>query len=489
MKHIWLLFLISISALSAQIQVLPDIDVTGESQIRIFLYKKAFPHSRESLAADSISAFFPRTLPEKWVPPVEEEAPLMHYLNVEANTIASLEGSYKYYPGSEWLKSLGARASVLAPQGGDISRHAHLSADLMIDEDDTFRLNFLHFDSELSGLDSRYSLGSAESYHERLEIWGIQIRRLANNLRVHSIRQDNMAFRQSENRLNLHHHSIFDFGRFDWANVLDIYGANASIHTYVRIEDEILGQVSIHAMNDGGKLIAAPGFAWRLVTDFDQELSISNSPFGKINDYWDQLEKYRWLYFDQANKNTSVPLNLSISFEDISDSKIGLDNMSWKISNNSQYRIDEALLTDSVNPDVPALYFSDVFSNESRIRAAFGEGSLRFEQDLALKLAYMANDNWIRKPYEPLLKAQSVLRFVHYPYHADLEFKQEYFRRDHHQDDLPQLFDLGLRAAHDIDAQSQIYVHIDNLLNAKSRQFTSLPDGKTSIGAGLILRF
>ncbi|MCD8479246.1 MAG: hypothetical protein LRZ88_02795 [Candidatus Cloacimonetes bacterium] len=88
MRRFSLLLLLCVaSGLFAQIQVLPDLEVTGESNVRIFLYKKALPYSYDSTLADSLAYFLPMSLPRAEQSEVLLLVPpLRHYLHLEAGS-------------------------------------------------------------------------------------------------------------------------------------------------------------------------------------------------------------------------------------------------------------------------------------------------------------------------------------------------------------------------------------------------------------------
>jgi hypothetical protein len=489
-KRCLVLVILLWTALSAQIQVLPDIDVSGESQIKIFLYKKALPYSRESLTADSIRAFFPLSLPELPVAQLVSPKPMLrHYLNLEADTRLALEGTYRYYPQNDWLSRAGIRLSMLKPEADVHSCHYDLQGDYDLEAGEELGLNLLYYDTQGLGLNSKYTLGSLSSYHDELNIKGLHIRQMSNALRISGLDQKNSALSYRNDGLGFFHQSLLDFSNLDWGNRWYLYSERPAIHSFIEFEQDEIDKFSIHVLYDGYSFFPVPGFHWRLITDFDQQLSIVNQPETKSNDFYELLEHYRWLSFDQARRNTTMPLNLRIQLEDTHSQRRLLSLPNIRISNVTQYRVNDAVLRDSPNPRAPELYFSDVFANESRISARFGQGSLVFDQALTLSLAFMANENWVKKPYDPLFKVESSLRLERYPYHAALSFYQHYLARDHYQNPLPELLDLSISAAYELSFSSQVYLKCDNLLNSPKWQFKSLPRQDTSFYAGIIHRF
>jgi hypothetical protein len=489
MRRLLFAIFLTATALSAQIQILPDIDVTAESQIKIFLYKKALPYSGDSLAADSISAFFPSSLP----PLIEASMPAQrsraHYLNLEGDTRLALEGTYRYYPTAPLLSSIGARVSWLAPTGNTISRHHHLHLDMAPDLDEHLGANLFYYNSEKDGLDSKYSAANLASYHDDLSIWGLRMTELSSSIRMSSISQNNLAFEHKTNQLMIRHSQNMHLKHFTLGTALDIYADKLNLHSSISTEDLSFEKTGVDLLYNGKSFVAAPSFIWRYVPDFDEELSLANLPKSSINDHPELLERYRWLYFDQSIRNTMIPLNLRLRYEDGFDKRGSERGYGLRLQNTSQYRISDAHLTDSANPDIPQLYFTDVFSNQSLAIARFGTNPVTFEQSFCLDLSYMAQESWVREPYRPLLTIGSQVKLERFPYLVSLVLDQRYFSRDHHQSALPEVIDLRFEAAYDIDLHSQLYLSAKNLLGNEIYDFRSLPKQSTELYAGLRLRF
>lgn len=137
----WLLLLMLLwTALQAQIQVLPDIDVSGDSQIKIFLYKKALPYSRESIARDSISAFVPSSLPYLELlqsDPIPKS--FSHYLHLQGDTSLGLDAYYKYYPALKAVSNVNATLSMRLPKQNMHSHHGGLGLDFGLDDKEALK--------------------------------------------------------------------------------------------------------------------------------------------------------------------------------------------------------------------------------------------------------------------------------------------------------------------------------------------------------------
>ncbi|MCB5265972.1 MAG: hypothetical protein PHG34_05650 [Candidatus Cloacimonetes bacterium] len=486
----WLLLLMLLwTALQAQIQVLPDIDVSGDSQIKIFLYKKALPYSRESIARDSISAFVPSSLPYLELPqsgPIPKS--FSHYLHLQGDTSLGLDAYYKYYPALKAVSNVNATLSMRLPKQNMHSHHGGLGLDFGLDDKEALELSFKHFDTEMKGLDSEYTMASLTSYHDKLELKNLNIRQMSHEIRVYQIEQDNSGVAFKSSGLGFSHQSLLDFEGFTWGNRLYLYSQKPVLHSFIEVQQGIMDKLSLHVIQDGYSFFPVPGFHWRYSTNYDQQLSIVNSPETQGNDYYELLEEYRWLSLAASRRNTTIPLNLKIALEDTHPwDNVFLDR--YLLANITKYKVNAPALRDSPNPEVPELYYSDVFSNESGISLSFGEGRLVFDQAIALSLSYMPNEDWLRQPYAPLLKVESTLVYQSPPFEARLGLNQHYFAIDHYQKPLPELLDICVNAAYDLNLQTQIYLKAENLLSSPKWQFKSLPRQDTSLFAGFVRRF
>ena len=487
MKRCLLILTLLWTALYAQIQVLPDIEVSGESQIKIHLYKKALPYSRESIARDSIMAFVPSSLPQLDLPQRDPTPKsFRHYLNLQGDSRWGGDAVYKYYPASSWLNDAKARLSMRFPKKEMHSHHLFLGLDFGVEEGDAFGLALSHFDTEMKGLDSEYTMATVTSYLSKVDIMKLKIRQMSNELRGYRIEQDNGGTTFEGDGLGFTHQSLMDFENFTWRNRLYLYAKKQMVHSFVEVQQDKIDKFGIHVIHDGYSFFAVPGFHFRHITDYDQEFSIINQPETERNDFCELLETYRWLSFDSSRRNTTIPLNLKIALER-SHKSFFIDR--YLLTNSTKYKVNAPTLKDSPNPDVPELYYADVFSNESGVLLGFGQGKVTFEQALLINLSYMPGEDWVQEPYAPLLKVESALVYKGHPFEASLGFNQHYFAKDHDQDSLPELFDLSVKAACDLSIRTQIYLRAENLLNSPKWQFKSLPRQDTSYYAGFVQRF
>ncbi|MCK9558018.1 MAG: hypothetical protein PHO85_01465 [Candidatus Cloacimonetes bacterium] len=478
------------SFLFAQIQVLPDIEVSGESQVKIFLYKKALPYSNDSLMNDSLRTYLPESLPVMTAKTTSDKAPeLQHYIHAQASSRMKLDADYKYSPDHESISSLGIAMSLYAPKSDYVSSHFQGSGAFRLISGEDVALDLIRLDAEGKSLNSKYLAAELYIFKDRYSFKHFDLNRMSNTFGIDLLDQRNQSLEREHSSANFVHSSVLSFPDFDWGNRGYFHTGRSSWHSYAEFDVTNFDKGSMHLMYDGRHFIPAPGFNLRYITDYDQQLSIVNSPSIQINPYAGVLRAYRWIYIPSKPKHTLIPLDFSIRLEDVLPVSTESFLRSFAVVNNSQYRINDALLTDSNNPKIPMSYYDDVFINTSTIHAGFGQGRVVFDQSLKLSLAYLAQQDWIRKPYNSLLQAESAFSFNQYPYSLSVSMNQYYFSVDHLQQDMKEVFDLSFEGAYEIERFSKLYLRCENVLNSDIRAFNNLPRQGVSIKAGIYHRF
>ncbi|NLN34944.1 MAG: hypothetical protein GX157_02925 [Candidatus Cloacimonetes bacterium] len=491
MKKLILFLLLCVAAiLSAQIQVLPDIEVSGESRVKIFLYKKALPYSKDSLLRDSLRVYLPESLPVGSSVSVPGADPVPHqYIFAEANSRLKLDAEYKYSPDHESISSLALAMSLYAPKGNFISNHFRGSGNFHMISDEDVALDLIFFNTEGKNMNSEYSAAELYTFKDRFSFKHFDLKQVSHAIAIDLLDQRNKALEREHSSVNFTHRSILDFKDFDWGNRIHFHAGRSSWHSFAEFDVPAFDKASMHLMYDGHHFIPAPGFNWRYITDYDQQFSIVNAPAVQINPYANSLRDYRWVYLPAKPKHTLIPLNFCIRLEDFLPVSKESFLRGFAIANDSQYRINDVFMTDSNNPFIPKTYYDDVFTNTSTIQASFGHGRVSFDQDLALSLAYLANQDWHRKPYNPILQTTSSFCYNTYPYTFKASLDQQYFMVDHMNQDMKEVFDLSFEGAYELERFSKVYLRCANVLNSNIRQFNSLPRQGVSIQAGIYHRF
>ncbi|MCB5261085.1 MAG: hypothetical protein LHW48_11570 [Candidatus Cloacimonetes bacterium] len=489
-KLIIILIVVLFSKLWAQIQVLPDLEVSGESQVKIFLYKKALPYSQESSSQDSLRAFVPQSLPSSIpYPELEVKHPFQHYVYAAANSRMGLDSEYKFMPNNKNLSFAGLGLSLRAPKGNLLSNHFLAYGAYRLDSGEDLALYIKHYNADGSGIESDFSSASFFVYKDHIPVKYFDINKMSNEFVALYKDQDNRGLTNEHSSLGFRHQSELSFHKIDIGSRINAVEGRSSWQIYAAPEIEFFDKISMNFMYDCFRFMPALGFNWRYITDFDQQFSITNDPIININSYAEGLEKYRWLFYNTKPLHSMVPINLCIRLEDFMPLNNKSFIRSFAIQNHTQFRYDDMLLRDSFNTDIPVAYYENVFLNSTGIDAGFGQGKFEYDQSLSINLSYRSQQNWIRKAYEPLVKAQSAIRYKAFPYTIELSLDQHYFSLDHHQKALSEVFDLSIKGNYEFDKYSNVFIQVANMLNSKIVLFDSLPRMGVTLHAGISHRF
>lgn len=485
-----LLLLILIQGLSAQIQVLPDMEITGESNVKIFLYKKALPYSFESTLADSLSNYLPLELPAKQQLMMGQKPAVMrHFLQLEANTRLAADAVYRYHPLNAQIDALGIAASFKSPKSELLSRHITFGADLALQHDWKLRSQMHYYINEASNMQSQYLMGQMLLRAEDMELGGLGFSEMTNEVRLHSFEQENLSITYRNDGLAWHHHSSLQIMDQELDNAIFLYGDKAAVHSALSLPNGAFDSSSVHLIYDGYHLMPSLGFRYTLEAGFDQIFSVANEPQSMANDFLEPLDQYRWLTFAESRRNTSMPLNLELKYQLINPFDHDFNLAAFTAQSRNRYYKYLPMLRDGVSADVPELYYADVFENCRRIQASFGKAPFTLEQSAELSLAYLTNQNWRPKAYNPLLKVETRAVYDRAPYCFSVSFAQHYFSKDEHRNKLPELLDLSVSAAYHIGDFSKVYLEAGNILNADKWQHRALPKEAAALHLGLIHRF
>ncbi|HNQ43585.1 MAG TPA: hypothetical protein PKI59_04115, partial [Candidatus Cloacimonadota bacterium] len=361
-------------------------------------------------------------------------------------------------------------------------------ADLISEAGDIMRgrVDYLYGDGR--NLHSEYTGVDAHLYSGDVIVSGKEFSDVITQLGAYRIWQKNASQRFDQSGLNfLHKHSV-DIGALKLKNRLMIAMGKLGLHSQVSLPVPYLDITEFHLMVDKRNFIPSLGFRWSYVPDFDQLLTISNSPQLESQDYNELLRQYRWVSQSQGY-NAKLPLNLSIVYETQFPLNRDFQLKRISVENSTQYALQQVTLQSGVNPLIPSVNHTDIAHNRSQISASFGEGDFQFQQVVFTQLAYLSRHNWIRAAYQPVFGMETEATYRYESWNTGITLHQHYFSRDHLGRDLPEVIDLSLKAEYHYAKNSSIYLYANNLLNRRRWVFRTLPAEGINLYAGAKHRF
>ncbi len=491
MKSVLLIvFTLVVCLLQAQIQVLPDMEVTGESSVKIFLYKKALPYSPQSTLSDSLQAFLPLSYPMEPVSQLGAETKSSNnFIQIQGASAGDAYANFRHYFMHKHLNAAGLSASFKSPKSELISRHFSLHTDIRPALSHTLLLDACFQKVETTDMQSRYQMGQLNWGGRDFSALDLDFREMSNELRFYNLDQKYFLSSFSSEGVAWHHESTVKLADLLLSNSVYLYGPKPVIGSQLELNGEYIDSYGIGAIYDGVNLMPALSFSHSIDTGYDSALKISNRAHTALEDYQDLLHKYTWIIMHERHRNTSVPLDFCVEYAMINPEIQDFHPVSISIKNTTSFSKNNALLADSAMPDVVELVYEDVFENRSSLAAVFGAAPFTVIQNVAVSLAYETRHDWRSLAYNRMLQLESTARYERSPYHGQVSFVQQYFATDQAQRDLPELLDLNLEFGADIGNDGQLYMGLENLLNTNKRVHRALPKQRRSLYLGLLHRF
>lgn len=476
--------------LQAQIQVLPDMEVTGESQVKIFLYKKALPYSPQSTLNDSLQAFLPLSYPMEPVPHAGAKTKSSRsYIHIQGGSIGEASAIFRHHFMLKYLNAAGLCASFKSPKSELISRNISLNADLRPAVSHTLILDAHLQKVETADMQSSFRMGQLHLGGRDFSALDLDFREMSNELRFYSLDQKYLPSSFSSEGVAWHHESTVKLADLLLGNSVYLYGPKPVIGSQLELNGDYIDRYSIGAIYDGMYLMPALSFNHTIDTGYDSALKISNRAHTALQDYQELLHQYTWILMDERLRNTTVPLEFCLEYAMINPEVQDVHPVSVSVKNTTSFSKNKALLAESDMPDVVEFVYDDVFENRSSLAAVFGSSPFKVIQNMAVSLAYETRHDWRSLAYNRMLQLESTAKYERSPYHGQISFVQQYFAKDQAQRDLPELLDLNLEFGADIGSNGQLYIGLDNLLNSNKRVHRALPKQRRHLYLGLLHRF
>lgn len=494
-KWLVFLFIIIAQAALAQVQVLPDLEITGESQTKIFLYKKALPYSPASALADSLSPYLPMELPPLDLQePLPNKPVLTHYFDANAASGVRAQLFYRFYQQKAKLRSLGLNADYGKPREDYQRQRIALRADIDFSKYLQLRAKGSYQESESAKLISELKSGQVSFLSDAFVLGDSKITEFANLLKFSEYVQDNSGYNTRIRSLLWQHQHQMEFAKYNLQNSLYLSGENTVIMTQLKSPDYFFEQSGLFVLYNKKHLI--PGFSFHSSynLDFDKNLSIGNYPKVIAQDYESTLREYPYIDASSKMRHSLLPLNLQLVYEQGYPEYSLLGLKAFKLSNTSLYFCDQPKLCKQ-DSNLVVLGFQDAFENSTALSLNFAKGDFTWDQSFALALAWLSQQNWQIKPYSAPFTIQSDLVYAYQKWQAELTYCQElgaYIpawetldgKREYYS-----IYDLDLGLAYRVAPEGQIYLKGLNLLNVPHIIHKELPAAGRELLLGLRFYF
>jgi len=477
-------------ALGAQIQDLPDLQVSGEADVRSFLNKRALLFAPLSSEPESLAAYLPQSLWQDVPTPKVKAAFPRSYLQLEANTGLGVVSYFNHHSASSSLQSLSHQLDLWNPNDSLLAFQTRFRAG--VDIADRFPITLDAVWHNNTAPDYRVSSLSFLAAHFRPELQLARVKLQNYNLQISGeyLRQRELPFHYHAQSVNIQAAGIASSGVMDLKHLLLLSGGKVGGMALPGINWHPWGIISLRPGFVADQYAIAPtlDFLYRTTLSEGLSLKVENKPTINANKPNDILVDTPWVDLSGKYRLSPVPLNLSCIAEMVHFPGYRLPLGRIVLENNLAYTINALRLDTGIKEGIPLLVYNDLIQNSTTASAMLRIGDLTVHQELAVNLAYLPEKHYQRAAYQPLLKVttQADYSLGHYLLHANL--LQSYFSKDHKGADLPEAVICDLAAEYLLGDKS-LYVNLSNLFDLPVITYTQYPTRGRALFLGLKYRF
>lgn len=487
---IFLILSIWACVLYSQVQNLPDIKVSGQSELKPMMFKRTAVLNPLISKGDSLPSFVPNNNIDEETNDDKSSPKVTGFAQLEINAAFGVNSFVSLFPDNSNLHSVSHLMRFEAPRTNTISiqNHLNIGGELLPSFPVGFKLDHASIKSE--NFKANHFLTKLAHHRANLVLGEVSLFDLHAHIGLANLRQTVRSDDYNKDFLDLSYSSRMQIGSFDSRIKFITHSENPGIQIAPKLKWEPFDaeDVRIHLLADEYRVIPSLEFKYRTPTIEKAYISISNSPLLSSDEFTSILENSPWIRFDDNHKLEKTPLNLTASVEYWYNKQPEFSLRSLKISNNSKYSIHSPVLTGSNVYGVAALNYCDVASNTSSVEASFLMNNFLLTQNLELDFSYIASESMRRAPYRPILGMSTRASFTQKTWSYLLEVSQQYFKKDHLGYNQPEavIGNIGIEYRKD---NSLIYAQLSNIFNHRQWYFSEHPSKKRNLYLGLKLRF
>jgi len=476
------------SALGAQIQDLPDLQVSGEADVRSFLNKRALLFAPLSSEPESLAAYLPQSLWQDVPTPKVKEAFPRSFLQLEANTGLGVDSYFNHHPAASPLHSLSHQLDLWNPNDSLLAFQTRFSAGVDIAKLFPVTLDAVWHNN--TAPDYRVSSLSMLAAHYLPELQLGRVKLSNYNLQISGdyLRQRELVFHYHAQSVNLLASGIASSGVLDLKHLLLLSGGKVGGMALPALNWHPWGLITLRPGFVADQHAIAPtlDFLYRTTITEGLSLKVENKPTINANKPNDLLVDTPWVDLSGKYRLSPVPLNLSCIAEMFHFPRLPISRM--VLENNVSYTLNAPRLDTGIKEGIPLLVYNDLVQNTTKASAMLRVGGLTVHQGLAVNLAYLPEKHFHRAAYQPLLKitTQADYNLGHYLLHANL--LQGYFAKDHNGADLPEAVICDLSAEYLLGDKS-LYLNLSNIFDLPVITYTDYPTRGRALFLGLKYRF
>jgi len=468
-----ILSLLLISLLPAQVVELPEVEVTAESSIQAYLYKKAMRFGSEVPAYDSLPAFLPilRQVPRQ-APQLRHKQPLEFYIVSGLSTEGILRNHLSYYPKDPNIKLMSLEYNPT------ITNQEHKTQQLEIASSLQIRSHFLlpeliHQYSSRPGLrQSNLNVHISHRTNE-FDIGDIRMTHPGTSLGFDSYTQELGGQTRKASFIYSRHSSLISYNNHSVEFDALIQESEAALELLYRIPQLRLPveDLGLGLLTDFRNISPSVSMSYRPILRQKEYLLIQNHS-AILNETWkDRFSNYRHL---ARNRNERIALqlyNLKADYHKLISGSRSLKYISLKAGNSYTVNSDQL----SFNGISPQARSTDLFSSYFGAEARFLAQDAVLTQSAYINLDYLPCDDYRRLAYSPLVTIKSSLAYDYSGVGLVFDLDQHYNILGTDGSNLPEDVDLSITADYSINEHFHLYGGLKRVFGSKATEFKGLP--------------
>jgi hypothetical protein len=465
--------------LDAQPQILPSIEIGSDDAIKAPLLAKPvfFP---EEAPADSLPSYLPPVFPVRHAWPALSQGsirPLRMAWGMDTSFRMYVRSSL--YPETGSLDLVKLEAEKYAPGRNRVLDLFSLQARTIFgrDIDLNHNLAFLHSsDSHISSTLLHYG---AFNKYPLVTVGRVSLRDIRTWLTIEGLTQDTASINASDVALGIRHSHTMSYMGYELRNELLLQNSAFGVETLYRADwaQPWLPELYVGLMTDFIHILPAISAHKRIVLAPDRYVEIANRSTMDSYDMETLTGNHPWTVLPARERVVLRPLDLSVEgWQAFHDGILKIAGMTQNLS----FSYNEPYLKASGPSGQTSLHYTDILGYQAKGLVKFKLGELALSQDLRLNLEYLQDENWRRKPYSPLISANTSLDYGIGDIGLKLTFNQSYGIRDANGARLKPVPDLSASLGYPLNGDFSISASLRNIFNVPYPLPGNLPEsGRT----------
>lgn len=488
-------------ALCADVQDLPDVEISGPSLLRSLLEKRGLAGSDLLISdvVDSLHPLFP-PFPQQELPRYTWRMK-KHTLHLNFNSLENLHATF--LADLLFATPVAFKAGVNLSSPDDNWTHLSIRAGFHYQAlNSDFTVLIKHLESEIS--DPAYDLRK-----QSLSAIDLNYNFMLNNLLKHpiSVRLNS----QIQNRIADFSTSANDTDKLNFLHQLGFYTPLSSVLTFggagwyvyqnpvlsfslaLRESDQtekwdFLRSVSLYISND--RILPGIHFSQRFNLDSENSFQLYQESALTVHENYALQSHQPWQRQLEDPIVSFQPLNAQLIYTN-SNVSLFTHPVFFTLSTGVQYIFDEPVYLAAVEEtgELPLLTPETVFKNIYRFGVTYNSGIVKLSQFVELNKGWLKEHSDKEIPYLPFMTLASLVELNPEPFRLGATLNQYYSALDEQGNDVSEALELDVEASYRLSRSFSLYLKGRNLLNQGRILYRTLPAEPVAVYGGLILSF